>query len=87
MDPFIRVDERVDVKEYVKLQLLVFAPVATEESDKEATPSSSNVTTEHTESTDATDDGETVPISKRPKSGPLMLLFRSPLQLSFSYSP
>ena len=71
LDPFIPVDERVDVKEYVKLQLLMFAPVATEESDREATPSSS-VTTE---CTDTTDDGETAPTSKKPKSGPVSSLF------------
>ena len=71
LDLFIPVDERVDVKECVKLQLLMFAPVATEESDREATPSSS-VTTK---CTNTTDDGETAPTSKKPKSGPVSSLF------------
>ena len=67
-------DETVDVKECIKLQLLMFALVATEESDKEATPSS-NVTTKCFESTDTTDDGETAPTYKKPKSGPVSSLF------------
>ena len=68
LDPFFLVNERVDVKVCVKL------PVATEESDREATPNS-NVTTECTEYTDTTDDGETVPTSKKPISGSVSSLF------------
>ena len=47
LDPFIPVNERVDVKERVKLQLLMFAPADTEESNRElreATTSSSITT-------------------------------------------
>ena len=66
-------DEIVNVKERVKLQLLMFAPVAIKESDKETT--TSNVTAESIESTDITDDDETVPTSKKPKSGPVSSLF------------
>ena len=74
LDPFIPVNERVDVKECVKLQLLMFAPAATEESDRglrEATTSSSVAT----DTTVTTDDGETAPASKKAKSGPVASLF------------
>ena len=57
-------NERVDVKECVKLQLLMLAPTATEENDRglrEATTSSSVAT----DTTVTTDDGETAPASKR----------------------
>ena len=74
LDPFIPVNERVDVKECVKLQLLMLAPAATEESDRglrEATSSSSVAT----DTTVTTDDGETAPASKKAKSGPVASLF------------
>ena len=74
LDPFIPVNERVDVKECVKLQLLMLAPAATEESDRglrEATTSSSVAT----DTTVTTDDGETAPASKKAKSGPVASLF------------
>ena len=75
-DPFIPVDERVDVKESEKLQLLMFAPAVIKESDRglrEAT-ASSNVATDTTV-TVTTDDGETTPASKKAKSGPVATLF------------
>ena len=51
----------------------MFAPADTEESDRElreATTSSSIIT-------DTTDDGETAPTSKKPRSGPVASLFVS----------
>ena len=66
LDPFIPVNERVDVKESVKLQLLIFAPAVTEESDRglrEATASSSVAT----DTTVTTDVGETTPAFKKAK--------------------
>ena len=63
-------NERVGVKECVKLQLLMLAPAATEESDRglrEATTSSSVAI----DTTVTTDDGETAPAFKKAKSGPV----------------
>ena len=73
LDPFIPVTERVDVKECVKLQLLMFAPADTEESDRELR----EATTSSSITTDTTDDDETAPTSKKPKSGPVASLFVS----------
>ena len=73
LDPFITVNERVDVKECVKLQLLMFAPADTKGIDRELR----EATTSSSITTDTTDDGETAPTSKKPKSGPVASLFAS----------
>ena len=77
LDPFIPVNERVDVKERVKLQLLMFAPATTEHSDRELreATTSSSVTTNITDTVVTTDDGETAPTAKKAKSGPIASLF------------
>ena len=71
MDPFIPVNERVDLKECVKLQLLMLVPAATGECYKEfrEATASSSVTT------DTTDDGETAHTFKNPNSGTETSLF------------
>ena len=61
------------MKERVKLQLLMFAPADTEESNRELR----EATTSSSITTDTTDDGETAPTPKKPKSGPVSSLFVS----------
>ena len=57
--------------ECVKLQLFMFAPANTEVSDREL----KEATTSNSITTDTTDDDETAPISKKPKSGSVASLF------------
>ena len=57
LDPFIPVNERVDMKECMKLQLLMFAPATTEDSDRELREATtiSSVTTNITDTVVTTD--------------------------------
>ena len=62
LDPFIPVNERVDVKECVKLQLLMFAPAITKDSDRELREATtSSIITTNTTDNVTTDDSKTAP--------------------------